>query len=241
MEAVSKSIGRLDDLYALTQVTGAAFRRFGHVVADVQTQVASSTRTYSLAEGRAATQAAVDASAQVLDQLYALRDKVAIADGLSVPSQRTDASRYSLQTEITTLLGSIDKTVAQAGAAGINLLSQPATAVRIQTTDLGGVTTVTSQPLDSRSLGLDGLSVADQTATESARLAVERAIQQVSIRYDTLSTAVQGLSYDDGISAGLVRALSGLGGGAASSSYASSASSSASSGLGRGSLVNLRT
>lgn len=241
MEAVSKSIGRLDDLYALTQVTGAAFRRFGHVVADVQTQVASSTRTYSLAEGRAATQAAVDASAQVLDRLYALRDKVAIADGLSVPSQRTDASRYSLQTEITTLLGSIDKTVAQAGAAGINLLSQPATAVRIQTTDLGGVTTVTSQPLDSRSLGLDGLSVADQTATESARLAVERAIQQVSIRYDTLSTAAQGLSYDDGISAGLVRALSGLGGGAASSSYASSATASASSGLGRGSLVNLRT
>lgn len=240
MEAVSRSVGRLDDLYALTQVTGAPFRRFGQVVANLDAQVSTSQRTYTLAEGRLASQAAVAAAGDVLDSLYAIRDKLGIADGLSVPSQRGDASRFSVQTDITTLVGAIDKRVAQAAVSGLNLVSQPSTAIRIQTTDLGGVTTVTSQPLDSRSLGLAGLSVTDQSATEAARIVVDRAIRQVSTRYEALSNAVQGLSYDDGINAGLVGALSSFGRADGATSYTSAASSSSLAALRRGSLVNLR-
>lgn len=241
MEAVSKTIGRQDDLYALTQVTGAAFRRFGQIVADSSVASAASARTYSLGEGRLATQAASLAANDILNQLYVIRDKIGIADGLGVPSERSDANRTSLQTDITLALGGIDKTVAQATVAGVNLVSQPVSAVRIQTTNLGGVTTVTSQPLDSASLGLSGLSVIDQSSTEAARSAVERAIQQVSIRYDALSTSVRGLSYDDGITSALVRSLTGLGASGASSGYSSSAASAVSSAsLSRGSLVNIR-
>lgn len=240
MEAVSKTIGRQDDLYALTQVTGAAFRRFGQVVADTAVSSSPSAQSYSLAQGRLATQAASAAAADVLTQLYAIRDKIGIADGLSVPSQRTDATRSSLQTDITLALGGIDKTVAQATVSGVNLVSQPVAAVRIQTTSLGGVATVTSQPLDSASLGLSGLSVIDQSSTETARAAVERAIQQVSIRYDALSNAVQGLAYDDGTTSTLVRSLTGLGSSTSSTGYSSSAASSSSATLSRGSLVNIR-
>jgi len=241
MEAVSNTIGRQDDLYALTQVTGAAFRRFGQVVANSAVASSSSPRTYSLAEGRLATQAASDAAGDVLTQLYAIRDKIGIADGLGVPSLRTDATRTSLQTDVTLALSGIDKTVARASVSGVNLVSQPVSAIRIQTTSLGGVTTVTSQPLDSASLGLSGLSVIDQNSTEAAKSAIERAIQQVSIRYDALSTAVQGLGYDDGLTSTLVRSLTGLGSSPPSSSYSSSATSSSSSAtLSRGSLVNIR-
>ncbi|CDK97349.1 conserved protein of unknown function [Magnetospirillum gryphiswaldense MSR-1 v2] len=242
MEAVSRSVGRLDDLYALTQVTGAPFRRFGQVVSNLDAQTSTSQRTYTLAEGRLASQAAVDAAADVLDSLYVIRDKLGIADGLSVPSQRGDASRFSVQTDITTLLGGIDQRVARASVSGLNLVSQPSTAIRIQTTDLGGVSTVTSQPLDSRSLGLSGLSVIDQSATEAARIAVDRAIRQVSTRYEALSNAVQGLRYDDGINSGLVGALSSFGRGDGATSYSASATatSSSSAALRRGSLVNLR-
>lgn len=241
MEAVSKTIGRQDDVYALTQVTGAAFRRFGQVVADSAVPTTASSRTYSLAEGRLATQAASAAASDVLGQLYAIRDKIGIADGLGIPSQRTDATRTSLQTDITLALGGIDKTVAQATVSGVNLVSQPVSAVRIQTTSLGGVSTVTSQPLDSASLGLSGLSVIDQSSTEAARAAIDHAIQQVSIRYDALSSAVQGLGYDDGITSTLVRSLTGLGNAGSSASYSSQATASASSAtLSRGSLVNIR-
>ncbi|MGE4278620.1 MAG: hypothetical protein AB7G62_03470 [Magnetospirillum sp.] len=242
MEAVSRTIGRQDDIYALTKVTGAAFRRFGQVVADSAVPTSSSSRTYSLAEGRLATQAASTAASDVLSQLYAIRDKIGIADGLGIPSQRSDATRTSLQTDITLALGGIDKTVAQATVSGVNLVSQPVSAVRIQTTSLGGVSTVTSQPLDSASLGLSGLSVIDQSSTEAARSAIDRAIQQVSIRYDALSNAVQGLGYDDGITSTLVRSLSGLGGtSSSSSSYSSQATGTSSSAtLSRGSLVNIR-
>lgn len=235
MEAVSKSIGRLDDLYALTQVTGGAFRRLGQVVSGVEVQPGLGPRTYSLSEGRLATQAAVGAAADVLDSLYAIRDKIAIADGLAVPSQRTDASRYSLQTDIATLTGAIDKAVARAGVGGLNLAAPADTSVRIQTTSLGGAVTVASQPLDSRSLGVAGLSVADQGATEAARRAVEQAIEQVSIRYDALAGAAQALRYDDGFSPTLAQALSGLAAPSpATGGYGGSAAP------GRGALVNLR-
>ncbi|MBR9972877.1 hypothetical protein [Magnetospirillum sulfuroxidans] len=230
MEAVSRSVGRLDDLYAVTQVTGAAFRRFGQVANSAAGQTGSSSRNFTLAEGRLAAQAAVSGAGTILDSLYALRGKLDVADGLSIPSQRTDATRFSVQSDIGRLIAGIDQTVAQSAVGGLNLISDPSSTVRIQTSTLGGVVTIATQPLDSESLGLSGLSVADQTATEAAKVAVDAAIQQVSARYDVLATAAQGLSYNKGISEGLVQALSSL-----------SQSGGKSSALARGSLVNLRT
>lgn len=230
MEAVSRTIGRLDDLYSATQVSGAAFRSLGRVVGGTEAATASSSRTYTLGEGRLAAQAAVDAAGTVLESLYAIRDKLGIADGMGVPSQRGDATRFSVQVELDSLVSDIDQAVARAGIGGINLVSDPSTAIRIQTSSLGGIATITSQPLDSRSLGIANLSSLDQSATEAAKAAVETAIRQVSARYETLSSAAQGLSYDNGITEGLVQALSGL------SNYAGGSSST----LPRGSLVNIR-
>lgn len=230
MEAVSRSVGRLDDLYSVTQVTGAAFRRFGQVAGSAAGQAAFSSRTYTLAEGRQAAQAAVGAAGAVLESLYAIRSKLDVADGLSIPSQRTDGTRFSVQSDISSLIAGIDQAVTRSAIGGLNLLSAPSSTIRIQTSALGGVTTIATQPLDSKNLGLSDLSVADQTSTEAAKAVVETAIRQVSIRYDTLASAAQGLNYNNGITEGLVRALSGL-----------SQSGGKASSLPRGSLVNLRS
>lgn len=243
MESVFKSIGGLDDVYALTQVTGASFRRYTQSVGGTATEADSSSRAYNLSEGRAAAQVALGTAGSVLDSLYTLRDKLDIADGLSIPSQRTDATRYSLQNDINTLVAGIDKSVAQSSVAGINLVSTPSTSIRVQTTDLGGVTSIVGQPLDSASLGISSLSVADQVSTDASRASLDAAIRDASIRYDALNTAVQALSYNSRITTGLAGALSSLSGTSSSASaygYSSSASAtSASSATQRGSLVNL--
>lgn len=229
LQAVSSSVGGLDDVYAVSRVAGSAFRRLGQVVAATAGPVTSDRQTYALEQGRLAARAAVDTAQTVMDTLYTLRDKLSAADGLSTPSQRPDLSRASLQAEIHSLVAGMDRQVAGSGVSGLNLLAEPGTTVQIRTSDLGGVASLVTQPLDSSSLGIAGLDVSSQDSTESSRISLEIAITQASVRYDTLSSAAQSLNYDSGLSPGLVEALRSLAGSDGSSRT-----------LVRGSLVDMR-
>lgn len=227
MEPVFKSIGGMDDVYRVTQVSGAPLRRLGRQVADASAPTQVSTRDFTLDEGRQAARTAVANAATILATLDSIRSKVEIADGLATPSVRGDASRFSLQSDIDALVASIDLTVARSAAGGINLLARPETAFRVQTSPYGGTAPVFSQAFDSVGLGIDALDVRTQAATESSKVRINAAVREAATRYEALNQAVQGLAYDGAFSDTLVRALQAVGGGVSSP------------GLARGSLVDL--
>jgi hypothetical protein len=226
MESVLKSIGGLDDVYAVRAASGTSLRRLSQSVSSSAAQISGSGKIYSLAEGRAAADLAVANAADILDRLDDLRSQLSIADGIRTPSLRTDGTRPGVQSQIAALVGQIDTIVAQSSAAGLNLLAQPGELTRIRTTQYGGTLILAGQPLDSASLGIDSLDVSNQAGVEKSIAQVEAAIKSASVRYDQLASASQGLRADTAFDSALVRGLRGLNGGKS---------------LSTGALVNLRS
>jgi hypothetical protein len=194
----------------------------------------SSSKVFSLPASKSALDKAVAGARSVLDTLTEIGARIAAAGS---------GGRIGLQVEIERLTGRIDDTVKASGDDEINLIGDPSTTYRLRSSTLGGSLTMVSQPLDSRSLGLDGLDVGTQDGIEAARAAVGDAIRTATARFRVLSEAAADLPVPGSVSDSLVSSLQSLiGGGLLTGATGADARASATgtNTLGRGAVVNFQ-
>ena len=143
---------------------------------------------------------ATAAGARIVDQLRALEGQLstAINGGLVSPRtalrlDETRVSRLNITTAAGRALDAIDRLVARATTGRVNLISSSQAPVTIQTTEFGGRVTVRALPLDSRGLGLTGISALTQDEAAEARSRVRLALRTAESRLSSL-TALGGTS-----------------------------------------------
>jgi hypothetical protein len=199
---VSRPVGVVD------AAASTVLRRLGQSVGGLAGTSSERQASLNLNEGRAALAGAVDAAGTVIDRLGDLRDRIAIARDLRVPSVRGDSNVYALQAEVSQLVKALDGAVADAGAAGVNLIGSPAANVRISSPN--GVVAVTVQPLSSRELGVSSLDLTSPSGVEQAFTAVQSALVVATSRREMLAAVRDELGNAQGFTATLAGTLRGL-------------------------------
>lgn len=223
-----------------TQKTGFAFdslapSRVTLGTASLAAPAASSSKVFSLPVSKSALDRAVTGARSILDTLTDI--------GSALDRVTGSGGRIGLQAEIERLTGRIDDTVQDSGDDEINLIGNPSTTYQLRSSSLGGSLTVVSQPLDSNSLGLDGLDVTSEDGLEAAKQAVAAAIRTAGERARVLSDAAADLPAPDAVSDSLVSSLHSLVSGGLLTGATGADARNAAVGadtIGRGALVNFR-
>ena len=199
---VSRPVGVVD------ATARTILRRFGQTSTEIAGAFGQRQAGLSLGEGRIALSDAVSAADSVVEQLTALKEKVAIARGLGSPSIRGDTNLYQLQAEADQLTRGIDSSVASAGRSGFNLIGSPSENVRISSPN--GTVAVTVQPLSARDLGVSSLDLSTSQGVDAALSSLQSAISTATARRELLASVSDELGNTSTFTAQLASSLRGL-------------------------------
>ncbi len=139
----------------------------------------------SLVRGETIVTLALNASEEVQNRLIQLRN---LADRAS-DATLTDGKRDEIVTKFETLGSELDSIVDNAEFDSVNLLKSGAGSLTIVTDRKASALTVEPQDLSASGLGLDELSVASSSFAAKAVSMLDKAIDVVAARVDTLSIA----------------------------------------------------
>ncbi len=146
--------------------------------------------------------AALATGQRIISDLRMLEGRLGTAVNQSLVSSVTElridetrVSRLNITVAASRAISEIDRLVAGAERAGVNLISSQQGRVTIQTTEFGGRVTVQPQPLDGVGLDLRDLSALSVNEALEARDRVRIAIATATSRLKTLSSLGNSLDF----------------------------------------------
>ena len=143
----------------------------------------SGTKVVTATQGEATVTAALKQSTEIFKQLSSLQNQIQQAG----PNPDA-ATAKALTANIAKITKQIDQLAANANSGTANLLSNANSSVTVATSS-GLKVNIAAQPLDSKSLGLDGLSVSDAASLRAATGKVAQAVGQTQLAVFRLQTA----------------------------------------------------
>lgn len=141
------------------------------------------TKVLTASQGEATVAAALKQSTEIFKQLSSLQNDIQRAG-----DNPDKATAKALSDNIAKISKQIDQLAANAKTGDANLLSNANSSVTVATSS-GLKVSVTAQPLDSKSLGLSGLSVTDDASLRAATGKIAQALGQTQLTVFRLQTA----------------------------------------------------
>ena len=143
----------------------------------------SGTKVLTATQGEATVTAALKQSTEIFKQLSSLQNQIQQAG-----ANPDAATAKALTDNIAKISKQIDQLAANAKSGTANLLSNANSSITVATSS-GLKVNIAAQPLDSKSLGLSGLSVSDAASLRAATGKVAQALGQTQLTVFRLQTA----------------------------------------------------
>lgn len=157
----------------------------------------------ALANGDSIVSVAISAGESITDLLTEIKAKVVQANQSGLDT----SSRSALDNDFQQLRSQIETIVGTADFNNINLISQNASNLDVLSSIEGSVITVSAQPLDTTTLGINSESLSTSSAAANALTAIETAIELAADKLAALGASATGIEIQSQFTTSLINVV----------------------------------